>query len=182
MRNLTDSERAILAAHAAWLAGRGGARADLRAANLRAAYLRAADLRDANLRDADLRAANLGAADLRDANLGAADLRYANLRDADLRAADLPSPQMILAAQWGQLSDGLTRDLMRYDAESHPDGRRAFAAWAAGGPCPYADCRWQRAALFQERRDLWSPGPAKSPIRLAESVLDECCPGWREEP
>jgi len=115
------------------------------------------------------------------ANLREADLRWANLAGAHLADANLPAPQMILMASWGTLSDDLTRDLMRYDAASHPGGRRAFQSWGDGGPCPYGDCRWQRGALFVERRDLWRSGPSKSPIRLAEVVLDECCPGWRGE-
>ena len=89
----------ILEAHAKWVRGDGGKRADLRGANLGGAYLRGAYLRDADLRDADLRGANLrdadlggadlGGADLRDADLGGANLGGAYLRDADLGGANL---------------------------------------------------------------------------------------------
>ncbi len=94
----------ILQNHKKWASGNGGARADLRGANLcdadlYDADLRVADLYDANLRNAnlcdadlcgaDLRGANLRDADLCDANLRDADLCGANLRDADLRDADL---------------------------------------------------------------------------------------------
>jgi uncharacterized protein YjbI with pentapeptide repeats len=85
----------ILDAHGKWIDGEyGGARADLRGANLRRADLRDADLRGANLRradlrDANLRGANLRRADLRDANLSGADLSGADLRRADLFGADL---------------------------------------------------------------------------------------------
>ncbi len=57
----------ILDAHKKWINGKdGGARA-----NLRGADLRGADLREANLRGADL-----GGADLREANLRGADLDF----------------------------------------------------------------------------------------------------------
>jgi uncharacterized protein YjbI with pentapeptide repeats len=85
----------ILDLHKKWLNDdEGGARADLRyadlsSANLRYADLRYADLRSANLRYADLSSANLRYADLRYADLSSANLRYADLRYADLRSANL---------------------------------------------------------------------------------------------
>jgi len=142
-----------------------------------------AEIRDAQRegRWADLRDADMRGASMRGATLRGADLRDATLRRAVLAGARLPAPQVVLLAYWGRVSDTLTTLLMRYDAASHPVGQRAFSAWAEGGPCPYADCRWQRAANFTEVRELWSPGPSRSPIRLAEMVLDECCPGWRDD-
>jgi hypothetical protein len=100
MKTYTVEEmKAILADHAKWLRGEGGARADLSRANLRSADLsyadlRSADLSSANLRYADLSYANLSSANLRyanlrSANLSYADLRYANLRYANLSYADL---------------------------------------------------------------------------------------------
>jgi hypothetical protein len=75
MKTYTVEEmKAILADHAKWLRGEGGARADLSSANLRRA---------------DLSSANLSSANLSYANLSYADLSYANLRSADLRSADL---------------------------------------------------------------------------------------------
>ena len=85
----------ILDNHRKWLNNEdGGARADLRCANLEGADLRGANLRGANLRfadlsDADLRCANLRGADLRSANLSDAYLRDADLRGADLSYANL---------------------------------------------------------------------------------------------
>ena len=74
-----DELNTILKEHEKWLAGEGGARADLRHADLHGADLHGADLRNANLLGADLRNANLLGADLRGANLHGADLRGANL-------------------------------------------------------------------------------------------------------
>ena len=84
----------ILKGHAAWMDGKGGARADLRGADLRGAnltwaYLSGANLSRANLTMADLRWADLTGADLRGANLSVAYLSGANLSRADLRGADL---------------------------------------------------------------------------------------------
>ena len=81
--------------HKKWLNNEpGGARADLRGANLRwakliRADLRGADLSGANLRGANLRWAKLIGADLRGTNLIGADLSGADLIGANLRGADL---------------------------------------------------------------------------------------------
>jgi hypothetical protein len=157
--------------------------ADLRGANLSGANLIGADLRGANLSGANLSGADLSGANLRGANLrcaclSSASLRGANLSGAHLSDARLPSPQVVLSADWGNVSDALCLALMRYDCASCPDGKLRFAAWAAGGPCPYPGVRFERAARFSERLDLWSYGPPKSPITLVEMVLDEKCPGW----
>ena len=78
----------VLELHKKWLNDeKGGARADLRGAdlwgaNLRGADLRGADLRGANLRGADLWGANLWGTDLRGANLWGANLRGTDLRGA----------------------------------------------------------------------------------------------------
>jgi len=90
----TDELKTILEQHKLWLEYEGGARADLRGADLQGANLRGADLRgaylqDANLRWAYLRGADLQDANLRDANLQGADLQRADLQGAYLRGADL---------------------------------------------------------------------------------------------
>ena len=159
--------------------------ADLRGAYLRGAYLQGADLQGADLQGADLQGADLQGADLRGAYLQGADLRGAYLRGADLRGAylrgaDLPSPTVILLAAWGALSAPLTVELMRYDAANHPDPT-AFDRWAGGGACPYSDVKVERAALFTENRDLWTPGPCPRPHDLMVAVLAEKCPDWTEE-
>ena len=156
--------------------------ADLRDANLRSADLRSADLRSADLRSADLQYANLQyanlrSADLQYANLRDVNLRYANLRYADLRYADLPAPTMVLLANWGQLSDISIIKLMRFDASAHPD-KEAFCRWANDGPCPYNDVKIQRVVNFDEKKELWSPGPPPTIWEAMKMVLDEKCPDW----
>ena len=64
----------VMRAHAEWLVGNGGERANLIGANLRGA-----NLVDANLVDANLIGADLIGADLIGANLRGANLVYANL-------------------------------------------------------------------------------------------------------
>jgi len=177
--------------HAAWLRDEvGGVRADLRSADLSYADLRSADLRSADLRSADLRYADLRYANLRSADLSYADLRYADLRSADLRSADLryadlrsadlPSPGVVLLSDWGSLANESVAALMRLDASAHPDPE-AFDRWARGGSCPYSGVKVQRAANFNENKDLWIPGPPPTLWEAMCMVLDEKCPGWREE-
>lgn len=76
----------ILDEHVRWLesAGRQGAKADLKQANLIHV-----DLMDANLYEADLKYANLRGALLRNADLSFANLQRANLRGADLTMSRL---------------------------------------------------------------------------------------------
>lgn len=151
----------VLRLHRAyWMSDTGGRRA-----YLGGAYLRGVDL--------------IGAI-LGGAILGGADLRGADLSGADLGGCKLPSPTVVLLAAWGTLAADLTLDLMRYDASCHPDPE-AFDRWAAGGGCPYDGVMVERAAVFSERRDLWSPGPSKRPYDLMVAVLAEKCPAWTEE-
>jgi len=155
--------------------------ADLRSADLRSADLRSADLRSANLRSADLRSADLRSADLRSANLRSANLRSANLRSADLRSADLryadlqtayvPVSHLLYNTYWGELSDKLTLELMRHDAEFLEPG--AVDSWAKGNSgCPYADSA--RDFMFCEKAKLWKPGkPKLRGIKLLKALCDE---------
>ena len=159
--------------------------ADLRGAYLSGAYLSGADLRGAYLSGADLRGADLSGADLRGADLSGADLSGADLRGADLRGAylrgaRLPSPTVVLLAAWGALAPALTVELMRLDAACHPDPT-AFDRWAAGGACPYDGIHVERAAVFHESRDLWSPGPCLRLYDLMVQILTEQCPDWTDE-
>ena len=130
---------------------------------------------------ADLRGAGLREADLQGANLRWANLRWADLPGANLRGARLPAASMVLLADWGDLSDETTIALMRLDASAHPDPG-AFDYWAETGDCPYgAGVPVQRVASFQERREIWSSGPPPTIWSALCMVLDEKCPGWREE-
>jgi len=79
----------ILSRHIQWVIGEGGAKANLRGADLSDANLSDANLSGADLSGADLSDANLSDANLSGANLIGANLRGANLRDANLRGADL---------------------------------------------------------------------------------------------
>ena len=158
---------------------------DLRGANLKYANLRRADLKDAHLRGATLENAYLGEADLSNADLSNADLRYAilnhanlyeaNLYEANLLHAGLPSPAVVLSAEWGDVSDELCLDLMRYDAFFHDDPA-AFDKWAAGDiECPYDDKLYSRAANFKEKRELWKPGLPTSGFDLMVRCIQEKC-------
>ncbi len=95
------------------------------------------------------------------------------LEIADLREAKLPAPTVILLANWGKVSDKLCLELMRYDCENCEDGGKRFEEWARGGRCPYEKGRFDRCANFAERKELWSPGPAKSVLGLAQMLRKE---------
>jgi len=67
-------------------------------------------------------------------------------------------PVSILRCQLGKLPPALTLELMRRDAWAHPKPEM-FDIWADGGPCPYGGKKVERLHFFQEKRDLWVPGP-----------------------
>jgi hypothetical protein len=80
---------------------------------------------------------------------------------------------MLLLANWQEVSDLLTTELMRYDADNHPD-KKLFTAWAKGGDCPYSSIWWQRCANFQEKKELWKVGKCKmSALQLVEALFKE---------
>jgi hypothetical protein len=87
---------------------------------------------------------------------------------------------MVLLANWGKLSDELTADLMVWDSLNHPNPS-SFDVWAKGGLCPYKDVKVQRAANFQEKRELWGKGKVCPPYELMQRVLAEKCPHWTKE-
>jgi len=155
--------------------------ANLWGANLRGANLWGANLRGANLWGANLRGANLGGTNLREANLrganlwgtnlGGANLRGANLWGADFTNTILPPPTLLLLCNWGRVSDELTTELMRYDATNHPHPHK-FQEWADGGGCPY-NRGFPRVAHFQECRECWKSGKAKSARELVLMLFKE---------
>ncbi len=131
-------------------------------ANLRDANLRAADLWDANLQNADLRAADLWGANLQNAGLWGA-----NLRDARYAISQ------ILLARWGSVSDALCTQLMRLDAEALPNGSRRMTEWANGGECPLSHSRYDRVAVFAEKKEAWKPGRPWSLWRIWRTLAAE---------
>ena len=167
----------ILEAHELWVTGdKEGVRADLSNKNLSQANLSHATLFDADLFDADLSGANLSKADLSKANLYKANLSGANLSSADLLNANLTRVNFteanlsganlkkanysiinILRANWNNISDKLTLELMRWDAISC--GAEAMNKWAKGGKCPFSDI--ERDFYFSEQHRLWRPGKPK---------------------
>ena len=185
----TEQIKSIIELHVKWLQReKGGVRADLssadlsyadlssanlRYADLSYADLSSADLRSANLRYADLSSADLSSANLSYADLSYADLRYADLSSANLSSANLPAPTMFLLANWGEVSDLLTTELMRYDADNHPEPK-LFGEWAKGGECPYFGVQWQRCAVFEQKKELWKTGKCKmSALQLVEALFKE---------
>jgi hypothetical protein len=141
----------ILTEHGKWLRGEGGHRA--------------------NLQEANLQWANLQWANLQGAYLQGAYLQEANLQRADLRGAYLPSPPELLLCYWGEVSNKLCTELMKYDASNHPDPTK-FDEWAEGKGCPYGK-GFSRSALFQEKRELWKPGKAKPARELVLMLFKE---------
>jgi hypothetical protein len=145
--------------------------------NLSCVDLGRANLNNAYLGYSNFSGAYLKGASLVGANLSETVLNGVFLADVDLTGAALPSPTMMLLANWGRVSDELTRDLMNYDAFCHPKPER-FDNWAKSGPCPYSfpdkELAVQRAAVFSENPKLWDPSaPLQRPYDLMIRLLKE---------
>ena len=173
LRHRSGDNHATLAGM--YLRGKDLSNQDLSGINMTEANLIRANLHCAKLVGCVLNEAWLYHADLSGADLSGAGLRDARMRGADLRGATLPSPTMMLMADWGNMSDALTTDLMNYDASCHPDPED-FERWVKRGKCPYAGCRVERAAEFTEDPALWDPEkPLRRPYDLMMDVLREKC-------
>ena len=166
-----DRLATILKNHKLWLEGN----TDKNWADLWGADLRKENLRWANLRGADLWGANLWGADLLGADLSGADLRCTNLRGTNLMGADLRKTKYgvlnLLQTNWGNLSDTLTLELMRHDAELCRT--EAMNNWAlSGGSCPFSDM--ERGFHFVENKEIWKPGsPRLRGIELLLALANE---------
>lgn len=148
--------------------------------NLKGARLVRADLRDTMLNSSNLQYASLDDANLEGACLTSSWLYGTSLSGANLKGTRLPSPTMVLLADWRELSDQLTADLMLWDSLNHPNPK-AFDDWAEGGVCPYSAYKEvSRAANFYEKRSLWGWGKECKPYDLMKRVLAEKCPDWKD--
>ena len=96
-----------LAEHFRWLAGTGGARAELPGLDLSEIVLEGRDLTQANFRGSDLSRACLRKSRLSGANLSGAVLVGADLRGTDLRGADLSNADLRGAVLIGADLDGV---------------------------------------------------------------------------
>jgi len=134
--------------------------ANLEGANLEGAYLEGTNLRHANLKGANLEGAYLDGA----------NLRYANLEGANLEGAQYSLIQMF-QLNWENLSDELTLELMRHDAESC--GEEAMNNWAKTDECPFQG-NLKRDFYFQEKKELWQPSvPKLRGMQLFKALCEE---------
>ena len=144
---MTDIEK-ILADHALWLRGEGGARADLSRADLSGADLSGADLTRADLSRADLSRADLSGADLSRADLSRAYLSRAYLSWANLSGA-VVREGLALGRKIGHASRG--------------DGYTFYAfESSAGEPFFFAGCRAMLRSEYESHIDKEYPNTAKA--------------------
>ena len=113
-------------------------------------------------------------ADLRGADLWGADLRGAYLRGAEIEFCQFPSIRTLSSMPLKHVSDEISLELMRLDAEAHPKPE-LFDEWAKGGDCPYQnEERWW---WMPEKRDVWKPG--KPTMKLSDLIIEICRQeGW----
>ena len=118
-----------------------------------------ANLEDTNLYGAYLSGVNLSGVNLKGANLEGVNLEGANLKGAYLEDLLINNSvhTLLEIIDWGELSDKLTLELMRHDAESC--GMKAMTKWADGDECPFKTTI--RDFQFKEKEELWKKGEPK---------------------
>lgn len=82
-------------------------------------------------------------------------------------------PTRMLLAYWGMLSSSLTKELMRYDAENHPNKER-FRHWVKDHSCPYQDCAIGRVALFSENSTIYQHAKKNTRALPAYELMLRC--------
>ena len=79
----------------------------------------------------------------------------------------------LLHSRLSKLPDDLTLELMRRDAQFHPDPK-LLDEWAKGGKCPYDNCICQQIYHFDINRELWRKGkPKMSDYELLVAIAKE---------
>ena len=79
----------------------------------------------------------------------------------------------MLLSQLGKTLPNTTLELMRRDAQFHPNPEK-FDEWAKGGPCPYSNCICQRVYHFEHDATIWQPGkPTMSDYELFMAIAKE---------
>lgn len=141
-------------------------------ANFRGSILSHTNFRNSIVAHACFRYANLTSADFQSASVRYTDFYLTTLDKVDFRGAHLPAPTVILLAEWMDISDQLTADLMVWDSLNHPNPK-AFRNWAKGGSCPYNNVHVERAARFSEKRSLWGKGKRRTPYELMMALFKE---------
>lgn len=112
-------------------------------------------------------------------NLAHCDFTNTILKNINFIDCWLPSPTMLLLANWEAVSEELTVDLMNYDAACHPNPRR-FAIWAGKGTilservCPYSGYQIHRACTFSQNPKSYNPKrELQRPIDLLTRLFKE---------
>jgi hypothetical protein len=142
------------------------------------AKLSKASMIQSNVSNSNFYYASLRSADLTNANLRRTNLYFAILKEAIVKETLWPSPQMVLLACWGEVSDDLCTHLMRYDADNYSNPNK-FVEWANDVVCPYLYEKFQRSANFTACRKLITDNfldiKPRSAYDLAQELLRECC-------
>jgi hypothetical protein len=109
------------------------------------------------------------------ADLSGADLSGINLSGAKIKFHQYPSIRTLSSMTLENISDEIILELMRWDAQAHPEPE-LFDEWAKGGPCPYQnEERWW---WMTENKEVWKAG--KPTMKLSDLVLEICKQeGWK---
>lgn len=138
---------------------------DLNRVNLDGAFLNGVSLNKASLNKASLDEASLIGASLDEASLNGSSLDKASLINAKYQITNL-----LYSINWGELSDELTLELMRHDAEII--GIDKMNEWSDGGKCPYDNM--YRDFKFAIKEKLWKAGkPKLRGLKLFKALCKE---------
>ena len=154
-------------------------RSDLSGSDLSRINLSGSDLSRINLSGSDLSGSDLSGSNLSWSDLSWSDLSRINLSWSDLSGSILsgsnlefwqfPSIRLLSSLQLKNISNETILELMRLDADAHPNPQ-AFDIWSNGGPCPYQnEERWW---YLPTKRGIWKPG--KPTMKLSDLIIQIC--------
>lgn len=158
-----------------------GIKADFQQADLREARIIDSPFGGCNFRGADLMGLSAFFVDFSFSDFTGAFIDNWNFFKVDLFGVQglmfqsLPSISTLSRLTLHHLPDELTLELMRRDAQAHPNPED-FEVWANQGHCPYK--QEERFWMFPFSRSVWKPGkPEMSDVELIKSICKS--QGWK---
>ena len=144
-----------------------------RHANLRITKFKNCTFTRSDFDCASLRSGQLFDSQFRSCRFEGANFDNANIHNVNFLNCYSICPTRMLLAHWGILSHSLTKELMRYDAENHPDKER-FRQWVKEDSCPYQDCAIGRVALFSENSTIYQHAKKNTRALPAYELMLRC--------
>lgn len=123
-----------------------------------------------NFSYADFKETHFTNATFENCNFTGVDFSYVRLSNVDFVRCKLNPLDLLFKAFWGEVSDKLTKELMKFDAACHHKPTD-FNKWKRNGGCPYNSAYYPRAINFYEKTRLWTPSLLKEKVNTPYQLI-----------